>query len=94
MLKAYSYRLYPNASQEQLLRKHFGCVRFVYNEMLGRKKRAYEADKTNISAYELINQLPELKKEYDWLSEVNAQSLQMSVRNLDSAYTKFFKEKK
>jgi putative transposase len=30
----------------------------------------------------------------EWLSEVDSQSLQMAVRNLDNAFTRFFKEKK
>ncbi|MCL5459716.1 hypothetical protein M3M33_13860, partial [Loigolactobacillus coryniformis] len=30
----------------------------------------------------------------EWLAEVNAQSLQQSLRHLDAAYTRFFREKK
>jgi transposase len=32
-------------------------------------------------------------KETEWLKEVNSQSLQASLVNLDQAYTKFFREK-
>ncbi len=39
-----------------------------------------------------MNRLPELKSELPWLSEVNAQSLQMALRNLDVAFTNFFKK--
>jgi len=38
--------------------------------------------------------LPDLKKEFEWLTEVNSQSLQQTNRNLDSAFTRFFREKK
>ena len=38
-----------------------------------------------------MKQLPELKKECEWLKEVNAQSLQQSIHNMDIAFKKFFK---
>lgn len=36
----------------------------------------------------------ELKADYEWLSEVNSQSLQSALRNLDTAYTNFFRNTK
>ena len=32
--KAFKFRLYPLAQQEQLILKTFGCCRFIYNKML------------------------------------------------------------
>jgi putative transposase len=92
MFRSTKYRLYPNKEQEVLLSKHFGCVRFVYNYCLNAKKVAWEERKENISRYGLCALLPKLKKEEDtsWLSEVNAQSLQGALVNLDMAFTKFF----
>jgi len=40
--KAYQFLLYPTQRQEQLLAKTFGCVRFVYNQMLAERKDTYE----------------------------------------------------
>ena len=37
-MKAYKYRLYPNAEQKVLIAKHFGCARFVYSWTLSEKK--------------------------------------------------------
>nr|WP_246079160.1 helix-turn-helix domain-containing protein [Paenibacillus piri] len=34
MNKAFKYRIYPSTEQEILINKTFGCVRFVYNQML------------------------------------------------------------
>ena len=34
MNRAYKFRLYPNASQRELLEKHFGSIRFIYNYFL------------------------------------------------------------
>jgi putative transposase len=96
MLKAFKYRLYPNKEQAVLLEKHFGCARFVYNWGLERKIEAYKKDKTSLSCFDLCRELTVLKKSEDfyWLNDVLAQSLQTSLRNLDNAYTKFFREKK
>ena len=40
--KAYKYRLMPSSEQEVLIKKTFGCVRFVYNQMLAERKEQYE----------------------------------------------------
>ena len=94
--RVYRYRLYPNEEQEVLIAKHLGCCRFIYNYALDKKVKAYQKDRTNISWYEIKKELPKMKKseEYCWLSEVNSASLQMSLANLDSAFVKFFREKK
>lgn len=90
MLKAMKYRIYPNKKQAILLNKHFGCVRFIYNLALETKQVAY-ASGFNINRYDLQKQLTDLKNEYKWLSEVNSQSLQSALMNLDAAYLRFFK---
>ena len=92
--KAYKYRIYPNKNQEELFEKHFGCVRFTFNWGLDKKIKAYQQDKKRLSCFDLINELTGLKKEkeFEWLGEVNSQSLQMSLRNLDNAFTNFFRK--
>ena len=95
VLKAYKYRIYPSEEQSGQLEQHFGCVRYVYNWGLGLKKRLYESEKQGIGNFELTNRMKwELKQQNPWLREVNSQSLQMALRNLDSSYQRFFKEKK
>ncbi|MBQ9375130.1 MAG: helix-turn-helix domain-containing protein, partial [Ruminococcus sp.] len=42
MNKAYKFRIYPNEEQRILITKTFGCVRFIYNKMLGDKIKYYE----------------------------------------------------
>ena len=96
MLKTYEYRLYPNKEQVTLITKHFGCTRFVYNKALALKMEIYTKYKKNISKYELVNKIVEWKntEEFNWLKEVHSQALQQVIFNLDSAYTRFFREKK
>uniref|UniRef100_A0A6M3M9P9 Putative transposase n=1 Tax=viral metagenome TaxID=1070528 RepID=A0A6M3M9P9_9ZZZZ len=93
MLKSLKYRLYPNNDQKDLLNKHFGCVRFVYNLALECKTNAYSTHKVNLSRYDLQAQLIELKKECEWLKEINSQSLQFALLTLDIAYSNFFKRR-
>ena len=96
MLKTYEYRIYPNKDQAVLISKHFGCTRFVYNKALTLKIETYTKSKRNLSKYDLINKIIEWKntEEFNWLKEVYSQALQQAIFNLDSAYTKFFREKK
>ena len=39
--KAYKYRIYPNREQQELINKHIGCCRYVYNLCLEKKINAY-----------------------------------------------------
>jgi putative transposase len=90
--KAYKYRIYPNKQQRIQLAKTFGCTRFVYNHYLDARIKAYEADKTTLNYYDCANDLKNLKSQYNWLKEADSTALQSSLRDLDSAYQKFFKE--
>ena len=90
--KGCKYRIYPNKEQEVFLMKSFGCSRFVYNWALSVKNTEYAQTKKSSNYYELNKKLPELKKEYEWLGEVYSQSIQSTLRNLDNAFTRFFKK--
>jgi putative transposase len=90
-LLAYKYRLYPNKGQRVLLEKHFGSCRFIYNHFLQKKITHYKETKKTIGWVDLANSLVELKKEHEWLDEIGSQSLQATIRNLDNAYTNFFR---
>lgn len=96
MIKAYRYRLNPRKQQRVFLEKFFGCVRYVYNWSLNLRNEAYQKDGTCMGWVDICRRLTELKEqeETSWLNEVAAQSLQSSIRNMDSAFTRFFHEKK
>jgi putative transposase len=91
MLKAFKYKLSPTKEQSVLLNKHIGASRFVYNLALEVKQMAWAGNKVNLSCFALHSQLKDLKTECEWLKEINSQSLQQSITNLDKAYTAFFK---
>lgn len=93
MYKAYKYRISPTNSQKELIHRHCGSVRFLYNLALETKTMAYMGNKVNLSRYDLQKQMVDLKKELPWLKETNSQSLQVALLNLDTAYSNFFKGK-
>ena len=91
-LKAYRYRLYPNAVEKNKLAQHFGCARLVFNLFLEANLKAYKETGKGIKPYTFIVSLPKLKKseEYSFLKDVNSQSLQSSVLNAGKALDNFF----
>ena len=93
--RTYEFRLYPTNAQTELLAKHFGCTRFVYNYFLNQRQEQYKLTGKSDNFYEQSKALTELKKQEEtaWLNEVNAQSLQFALRCLETAYTNFFKKR-
>lgn len=92
MEKAYKYRIYPNKKQKEIISKTFGCCRFVYNKYLAKRIKMYEQNKESFSYIQCANDMKKLKSKLEWLKEVDSTALQSSLRDLDSAYQKFFKE--
>lgn len=93
MLKAYKFRIYPNKEQEKQINKTFGCVRFVYNNILSYRKEIYEKENKSLSKVDCNNYCNRvLKSKYIWLKEVDKFALTNSIYDMDNAYNKFFKE--
>jgi putative transposase len=94
MFKAYKYRIYPTENQKELIKVHFGACRFVYNWALEQKIKTYEQTDKSISRFDLQKILvSEIKLVNKWLKVVNSQALLSSLVNVESAFTKFFREK-
>jgi len=79
--------------QSNIIDKIMGCTRFVYNYFLNLKIEYYEINKTTFTYNMCSKELTALKKINPWLKEADSVSLQQSIRDLDNAYQKFFKEK-
>lgn len=92
MEKSYRFRIYPNEKQRVLIAKTFGCARFIYNYYLDKKIKLYDENEQSMNFYACSADLTLLKKETEWLKEVDSCALQNSLKNLDTAYQKFFKE--
>ena len=94
MLKAYKYKLIPNQEQMETLSKYFGCVRFIYNWGLNRKIETHKESGKSIGYVPLAKELTLLKKQegFEWLKECSNVALQQSLRNLETAFSNFFKK--
>lgn len=89
MNKAYRYRLYPTKEQEKMFAKTFGCVRFIYNKMLGDRLDYYK------QTGEKLNNTPaQYKDEFPWLKEIDSLALANAQLNLNKAYNNFWKNRK
>ena len=95
MLRAIKIRLYPNKEQELKLNKVLGCYRFVYNQMLALKQQEYNDNKKSLGLTDLSKYFHGtlLKDEqYSWLKEQNTKVMKQAIRQMLSAYDKFFKQ--
>ena len=91
---SYKFRIYPNLIQEKLIQRTFGCCRFVYNHYLAKRKELYKQNGKTMNYYDCAGDMTQLKKELEWLKEVDATALQSSLRDLDAAYQNFFRRVK
>lgn len=92
MYKGYTIRIYPTKNQEELLRKHIGCCRFIWNHMIEVQKTRYQNDEKYLNRFGMIKLIPSIKKEFDWLNEVSMSSLQLICKDVNTAYQRFFKK--
>jgi len=93
-LYSYKYRLNPTLTQEVLLNKHFGCVRYLYNHFLNQRTTVYKESQETQNYYSNAIEIPKLKKELPWLKEVGSQALQYAVKQLQTGYDNFFSKVK
>ena len=71
--------------------KHFGCVRLMYNIGLQYRQYAWQGG-ISVGYNKTCEELTLLKKEYPFLKEVNSQSLQKALKDLNDAFLRFFKK--
>ena len=95
MLRAIKIRLYPNKTQEQTLNKVLGCYRFVYNQMFALKQNTYKENKTSLGLGELSKYFHGIllkDEQYVWLKEQNTKVMKQAIRQMLTAYDRFFKQ--
>ncbi|WP_292825218.1 IS200/IS605 family element RNA-guided endonuclease TnpB [Nostoc sp. JL33] len=92
--KAFKVTLIPTHNQEVLINKTIGCARYVYNRFLALRKELYSTEQKTLNYNACSQQLTVLKKEIEWLKEVDKFALQNSLKNLETAYKNFFADLK
>ena len=88
MFKAFKYRLYPTASQEEKINQNIGCARLVYNLMLDAKIKHYEQHKET-----LYITPAKFKDDYPFLKDADSLALSNAKLNLEKAFNTFFDKK-
>ena len=95
MIRAIRIRLYPTPDQKKYLAGLFGAVRFCFNKALYLKTHFYKVKGVNLHPIHDLKKLIAIAKntkKYAWLAEYDCMALQESVRNLNKAYSRFFKK--
>ena len=93
MIKTYTYKIKPNKALERKFEEQVGICRYVYNLGIEVREESYKKG-VNINYFDLSKQLTEAKKDFPWLREVNAQTLQAVLERLELGYKKFFADLK
>lgn len=91
---SYKFRICPNKVQENLIQRTFGCCRFVFNHFLAERMEQYKQTGKSPTRFQQDKSLTALKKELEWLREVDATALQAALQSLDAAYQNFFRRVK
>jgi len=92
LIRTYTYKLYYNDRTEAKFNKWLGVTRYVYNAAKETKEISYK-EGLKLSAYDLNKQLTEAKKALPWISDINSQTLQGVILQLDLAYQNFFSKR-
>jgi len=89
---AYRCRAYPDAAQQAVLNRTFGCVRVVWNCILAARRERYATQRTGTSYGQASAALTVLKQDPQraWLNEVSCVPLQQALRHQQQAFAAFF----
>ncbi|MGW2275686.1 RNA-guided endonuclease InsQ/TnpB family protein [Streptomyces yangpuensis] len=91
--RVYRFRFYPTADQAAQLHRTFGACRWVYNEALALRSKAWQDHRASLGFAETCRALTGWKRipERAWLKEASSTVLQQSLRHLESAFSRFYK---
>jgi putative transposase len=92
MRTAYRCRAYPDADQQAMLNRTFGCVRVAWNRTLAARQARYAAERRSMSYAQTDRALTVMKRdpELAWLGEVSCVPLQQALRHQHAAFQAFF----
>ncbi len=92
-IQAYKYRLKTNSHSERFFQSQCGACRFIWNKALALEKQSYETEKKHLGYCSLSRELTLWKQdpETSFLSEGFSQALQATLKDLDRAYSNFFR---
>jgi putative transposase len=91
--QAFRYELAPTPAQRAALANHAGAARWAWNWGLSVRQKAWQRRKQTLTAIDLHRLLNRLKRtpRYAWLYEVSKCAPQEALRDLDRAYTNYWR---
>jgi putative transposase len=92
--KAFKYRLYPSAQQDQAMGEMLETHRHLYNRALAERKSAWEAEQRTVTYGEQSAHLKDERTTNAYLAHTNFSSCQATLRRLDRAFLAFFRRVK
>lgn len=72
----------------------FGVCRFVYNYFLEKTKEKWENGRERYTYFDWYKDITPLKNEFPWLRTADSHAVINSIKDLDIAYQRFFREDK
>ena len=86
-----TYRLYPSQQQEKCLLELLAFHQHIYNIALEERIRIYQKEKRSLTFTDQCKELTKWRKKYAELANINAQSLQVTLKRLDLAFQAFYR---
>jgi putative transposase len=93
-VKTFVYRLYPSKSQARLLASTVETCRRVYNDCLAERKEAWEQERRTVTKVEQLRHVKTIKATNPHAKTIHSHVLQVTVADLDKAFTAFFRRVK
>ena len=97
-MRAYKTEIDPTEAQIEKIKRTQGVCRFVYNLFIATNRERHRQGLKYMSGYDfskyLNHEYKEAHPEHSWIWEVSSKAVKRSIMNADSAFRRFFKEKK
>lgn len=90
MFISYKYPLYPTKEQVDRLNQWLGANRWLYNHFLEKNIKFHNKKKKFLFYNKMASKLVKLKSKYEWLKDVNSQTLQQTLKTLEKAIKAVF----
>ncbi|MDJ0691080.1 MAG: transposase [Xenococcaceae cyanobacterium MO_188.B32] len=89
-IRRYTFRLYPNKTQERKLFRARRLHCYLYNACIAHRRFEWRKNHKTVDYFQQQNCLPAFKKEWAEFAYLHSQTLQSTVKRVDLAYNSFF----
>lgn len=89
--RTHTIRLFPTVPQEQSLRRLIFLRNSIWNHLISLRETTYQQTQKGMSAFDLMNALPKLKKRFPELADYNSKAAQVIAKQIDGSYRSFFR---